>query len=166
MFFKKMRALRRLSLVQHRTYFVDVENVPTTVVARLCFASMLRHTVLMSRGDLEAGMKAQDFKTLVEQLGDLSEVQRTALASALAGGGSGEEAIMMIDTQFAAAPVCGHWQSSNVRPWGSASGFKRTMCRDCAQTFNALTGTLLAKLRRRDAWLDDARALVDRVSPA
>ena len=31
---------------------------------------------------------------------------------------------------------------------------KRYMCRDCKRTFNALTGTPLAQLHRRDAWLD------------
>lgn len=45
-----------------------------------------------------------------------------------------------------------------------ASGLKRYMCRDCNRTFNALTGTPLAQLHRRDAWLDYARAMVDRTS--
>ena len=42
-------------------------------------------------------MKAQDFKAFVEQLGDLSEVQRAALAAALAGKGSANEAIALIE---------------------------------------------------------------------
>lgn len=109
-------------------------------------------------------MKAQDFRGLIEQLGDLTEVQRSALAAALAGKGSGNEAIALIEMQFSAAPACGHCKSERFGSWGHASGLRRYMCRDCHRTFNALTGTPLAQLHRRDAWLEYARALVDRVS--
>src|ERR671931_1585129 len=116
------------------------------------------------RDGREATMKAQDFKAFVEQLRDLSEVQRTALAAALAGKGSANEAIALIETRFAAEPACGHCKSQRFGGWGKASGLKRYKCKDCGRTFNALTGTPLAQLRRRDAWLDYARALVARVS--
>ncbi len=109
-------------------------------------------------------MKAEEFRALVEQLGDLSDVQRAALLAALAGKGSSNEAIALIETRFAAAPCCGHCRSESFVSWGRASGLKRYKCRDCRRTFNALTGTPLAQLHRRDAWLDYARALVDRVS--
>lgn len=109
-------------------------------------------------------MKAVDFRSLVEQLGDLTEVQRAALQAALAVKGSASEAIAMIEARFAAAPACGHCGSESFGTWGRASGLRRYKCRDCHRTFNALTGTPLAQLHRRDAWLDYARALVDRVS--
>ena len=109
-------------------------------------------------------MKAEDFRGLVEQLGDLTEVQRAALVAALAGKGSANEAIALIEVRFSASPACGHCKSENFGTWGRASGLRRYKCRDCHRTFNALTGTPLAQLHRRDAWLDYARALVDRVS--
>ncbi len=109
-------------------------------------------------------MKAQDFRGFLEQLGDLTEVQRSALASALAGKGSGNEAIALIEIQFSAAPACGHCKSESFGSWGHASGLRRYRCHDCHRTFNAPTGTPLAQLYRRDAWLEYARALVDRVS--
>lgn len=37
-------------------------------------------------------------------------------------------------------------------------------CKACGRTFNALTGTPMAQLHKRDSWLAYARALVDRVS--
>ncbi len=70
----------------------------------------------------------------------------------------------MIEMRFALAPACGHCKSERFGGWGKASGLKRYMCRDCGRTFNALTGTPLAQLHRRDAWLDYARAMVDRTS--
>ncbi len=109
-------------------------------------------------------MKIQAFRTFVEQLGDLTEVQRAALAEALAGRGSTNDAIALIETRFEAAPACGHCKSENLGTWGRTSDLRRYKCRDCKRTFNALTGTPLAHLRRRDAWLDYARALVDQVS--
>jgi transposase-like protein len=109
-------------------------------------------------------MKAQDFRALVEQLGDLSQVQRDALVEALSAKGSGEEVVAMIETRFAAAPACGHCGEVDFKPWGSASDLKRYMCKACGRTFNALTGTPLAGLRLREKWLDYARSLVDGVS--
>ena len=109
-------------------------------------------------------MKVQDFPTLVEQLGDLSQGQRDALVEALTANGSGEEVIAMIETRCAAAPACGHCGETDFKPWGSASDLKRYMCNACGRTFNGLTGTPLAGLRLRERWLDYARSLVDGVS--
>lgn len=109
-------------------------------------------------------MKAQDFRALVEQLGDLSQVQRDAVVEALTAKSSGEEVVAMIETRFAAAPSCGHCGEVDFKPWGSASDLKRYMCKACGRTFNALTGTPLAGLSLREKWLDDARSLVDGVS--
>ena len=109
-------------------------------------------------------MDPKDFRAFIEQLGDMSEVQRSALAAALAGKGAANEAIALIELRFAAAPACGHCRSEHFGSWGRASGLRRYKCKGCGRTFNALTGTPLAQLHRRDAWLDYARALVDRVS--
>ena len=109
-------------------------------------------------------MKTQEFQALIEQLGDLSEVQRSALVAALKGNGSANDVIALIETRFAVAPVCGHCKSEAFGSWGVASGLRRYKCKCCSRTFNALTGTPLAQLHRREAWLEYARALVDGVS--
>jgi hypothetical protein len=70
-------------------------------------------------------VKAQDFRVLIEQLGDLSEIQREALVEALTATGSGEEVVALIETRFAAARACGHCGAADFKPWGSASGLKR-----------------------------------------
>jgi hypothetical protein len=46
-------------------------------------------------------MKVQDFRALVEQLGDLTQVQREALAEALSARGSSAEVVALIETRFA-----------------------------------------------------------------
>lgn len=118
----------------------------------------------MIRGNGEAGMKTQDFQALIEQLDELSEAQRAAILAALSAKGSSDDAIALIEARFASEPCCGHCKSRSFGGWGRASGLRRYKCRDCGRTFNALTGTPLAQLHRRDAWLEYARAIVDRVS--
>ena len=109
-------------------------------------------------------MKSQEFQALVEQLNELSATQRSALLAALRSKGSTNEALALIETRFAADPCCGHCGSKHFGTWGHANALRRYKCKDCNRTFNALTGTPLAQLHRRDAWLAYARALVDRVS--
>ena len=109
-------------------------------------------------------MKAKDFEVLVEQLGELSTVQRDALLAALQSKGSTDEVIALIERRFAAAPCCGHCKSERIGTWGHASGSRRYKCKACKRTFNALTGTPLAQLHLRGKWLAYAQAIVDRVS--
>lgn len=47
-----------------------------------------------------------------------------------------------------------HWVRN-----GQAVGLQRFECRDCGITFNRLTGTLLARLSRRQKWPEQAKAL-------
>lgn len=72
--------------------------------------------------------------------------------------------------RFAADPACGHCQSKTFGSWGRASGLRRYSCKaaGCGRTFNALTGTPLAQLHRRDAILvvrDRHGATSDHVLP-
>ena len=109
-------------------------------------------------------MKAKGFQALVSQLGDLSAVQREALIAALKRRLPLSEAVDLIDSRFSADPCCGHCGSMRVGGWSSQAGLKRYRCKDCAKTFNALTGTPLAQLHRRNAWFAYAQALADGLS--
>lgn len=55
---------------------------------------------------------------------------------------------------------CPHCGADVIRRWGAANGKPRYRCASCGKTFNALTGTPLARLRRPDRWNDQARALI------
>ena len=56
---------------------------------------------------------------------------------------------------------CPHCQSERLGRWGRQSGLQRFRCRDCGKCFNALTGTPLARLRRKECWLDYSQALIE-----
>lgn len=112
-------------------------------------------------------MEAKDFQALVEQLGALTPEQREALIDAVKRKAPANEAVRLIETRFAAAPRCGHCRSDSVATWAKASKANplvRYKCKACGKTFNALTGTPLAHLHRRDAWLKYAQALADGIS--
>ena len=109
-------------------------------------------------------MNSKGFQNLITQLGDLSDVQREALITALRRRLPVSEAVDLIDTRFGADPCCGHCGSRHVGGWSSQAGLKRYRCKDCAKTFNALTGTPLAGLRKRELWLEHGRGLVEGAS--
>ena len=61
----------------------------------------------------------------------------------------------------AACPACG---GDRLQRWGFSGGLQRFRCVACHRSCNSLTGTPLARLRRRDLWLDYAQALHDGLS--
>jgi transposase-like protein len=109
-------------------------------------------------------MKAKDFRALLAELGSLTTVQRHALMVALSSQKSAGDVVALIEAEFAKAPACGHCGSEAFSRWGVATGMKRYMCKACERTFNALTGTPLAHLQKREKWLEYARAIVDGLS--
>lgn len=67
-----------------------------------------------------------------------------------------------IDARFAADAQCPHCQSRKLGRWGFANGLRRYKCRGrCKVTFNALTGTPLAQLHKRELWEAHTQALVE-----
>ena len=69
-----------------------------------------------------------------------------------------------IEAAFAAAPQCPRCEADEIGKWGTANGLRRYRCRACGLTFNALTGTPLAHLHKRELWGAHAQALVDGIS--
>jgi transposase-like protein len=72
--------------------------------------------------------------------------------------------IAAIEASFAAAPECPQCRSAAVKKWGSANGLRRYRCKQCGVTFNALTGTPLAQLHKRELWAAHAQTLVEGIS--
>jgi hypothetical protein len=45
--------------------------------------------------------------------------------------------------------------------WGRSHGLLRFRCKSCWRTFKALTKTPMAHLRKKEKWLDHARAMIE-----
>ena len=109
-------------------------------------------------------MRHTAFVEFVAQLKQLTPEQRKQLVRQLMGR---ESAPAPRATAPLPAPtVCPHCSAAVERlgSWGQSHGLKRYRCRDCGRTFNALTGTALAHLRKREQWTRYAEVLIEGVS--
>jgi transposase-like protein len=55
---------------------------------------------------------------------------------------------------------CPHCGSQKLQGWGRVSGLPRYRCTGCRRSFNALTGTPLARLRKKEHWAAQTQALI------
>jgi transposase-like protein len=65
----------------------------------------------------------------------------------------------IVTVRAAKRPCCVRCGSDGVIRWGSAHGLPRFRCKDCRRTFNPLTGTSLAGLKKRSRWNRHAESL-------
>lgn len=103
-------------------------------------------------------MNEKDFHALLQQLDTLSPSQLNQLRSRLQ---TVEKASVETLVTTHAPPECPHCHAAELRPWGSSGKLPRFRCRRCCRTCNPLTGTPLARLRKRECWLRYAQALID-----
>ena len=61
---------------------------------------------------------------------------------------------------------CPHCTGRDIVAWGRANGVARYRCKSCGRTFNALTKTTMAGLRKKEQWLDHAQAMLEGMSLA
>jgi len=111
-------------------------------------------------------MREADFEVLLRLVERLSDEQRGALGRALASASGEPEAVRLLEEAFAAAPRCPHCAATKLQRWGQASGLRRYRCKSCHKSFNALTGTSLARLRKKACWLRYGAALATGMSLA
>lgn len=108
-------------------------------------------------------MRQRELKKLKAMLATLTFGQRRDLLEALAEERGAAASVSIIE-QAENLRHCPHCDGERTVRNGSASGLQRYKCRDCGRTFNALTGTALARLRQKSKWLMQAEALRDGVT--
>ncbi len=104
-------------------------------------------------------MYAAAFHAWLAKAEELTSVQRQqAIEGLRQAPRSGPDPLATVLDAGRACPHCHH---AVCRPWGQAHGLPRMRCAACGKTFNALTGTPLARLRHRERWGEYAQALID-----
>jgi transposase-like protein len=98
-------------------------------------------------------VEPRKFKHFIEQAARLPRRQRADLADLLASSLLQEKTAALIEAAAAPHRCCPRCRSLRLHRHGHAHGLQRYRCVDCARTFNALTGTPLARLRHRSKWL-------------
>jgi transposase-like protein len=104
-------------------------------------------------------MDTHSFRRLLGLIDTLGGEQRAQLTLHLAAGGGEQAVSVIVEGRLEALPTCPRCLGSHIVRHGHADGLQRYKCRACGRTFNALTGTPLARLRQREKWLAQARAL-------
>ncbi len=103
-------------------------------------------------------MDAQSFQHLLARLDRLTIKQKSIVQRFLqinVQRDGFEELIPDLKT----CPHCAA-DAAQLASWGRSGGLQRYRCKVCRRTCNALTGTPLARLRKKDCWLDYAQALI------
>jgi transposase-like protein len=83
---------------------------------------------------------------------ELSTADLVRLREWIAGIAHPAECIALIE-QAAAGRPCPHCGCARKHRCGQASGLQRFRCLKCGRSHNALTGTPLARLRKKECWL-------------
>lgn len=108
-------------------------------------------------------MEDREFRKVLALVGQLSESQvllmRDELAHASQTVSDLDEVHRLIERRFEADKKCPHCGNTHLRPCGKRSGLRRWSCTECLKSFNALTGTPLARLRKKEQWLSFAKTL-------
>ena len=107
-------------------------------------------------------MDSPDFATLFAALRSLAlqHDEQEQLRTWLGGVGDAFACIALIERAAAGkcCPRCGGVRSHRC---GQASDLQRWRCLACGRSYNALTGTKLARLRKKECWLAYLQCLLD-----
>ncbi len=104
-------------------------------------------------------MNNSEFMQLISTLRDLDHHQRKRLSASLNQVGDEAKVFGLIEACFEGKSACPHCASTDLHRYGCAGGLQRYRCQQCHKTFNALTGTPLARLREKPKWLDYVAAI-------
>ena len=126
-------------------------------------------------------MRAQDFPGWLAAIAGLSAEQRGEAVLALAKAGEGaaapedlaapspgkrrakrtEDALGTTSVERVESRGCPHCAGREIVGWGRSDGLLRFRCKSCGRTFNALTRTPMAHLRKKEKWLAHAQAMIE-----
>lgn len=109
-------------------------------------------------------MRTRELKRMRRMLKRLNGRQRKILAADLAAIELTPAATDVAERRVDGAMACPHCAGRRIVKNGFADGLQRFKCRGCAKTFNALSGTPLARLHLRGKWLGQTEALRDGLS--
>ena len=109
-------------------------------------------------------MKPTDFQRWLTQADELTPFQRERALETLTSQNPERACADVIEERVADERRCPRCDMPGATRHGMANGLQRYRCDHCRRTFNALTGTSLAGLRKKEKWLEYAEALNEGVT--
>ena len=104
-------------------------------------------------------MKSAEFMLLITAIDELDHHQRKLLSATLNQLSDEPKVFELIESCFDARNACPHCASVELYRHGLVNGLQRYKCKNCHKTFNALTGTPLARLRNKPKWMNYLAAM-------
>ncbi len=108
-------------------------------------------------------MKTSHYKNIVHDLNYLNTWQFRHIKQCIKGIDDKQKVANSIETPYNEMK-CPHCSETKVQRWGKCSGLQRYRCKNCRRTFNSLTGTPLARLRKKEIWIDFAKCINEGLS--
>ena len=97
-------------------------------------------------------MEREAFQAWLAEADGLSPQQREEAARVLAEPASLTAVLALLEARIDEARRCPHCATEGAVIRGRPNGLKRYYCKGCGKTFNVLTGTALARLRKKELW--------------
>ncbi len=104
-------------------------------------------------------MDAAAFQEWLASVDALNEEQKRAVVAALNGESDEVQVLAALEGMVGPERQCPRCSTAGAHIRGKANGLTRYCCKGCKRTFNAITGTPLARLRKRDQWLTYSASL-------
>ncbi len=105
-------------------------------------------------------MKTKDFKSIIDKLEDINSCQLRKLNRQIDTIQQRKYVSLELETPSSKLR-CPHCESQSFLRWGKRSDLQRYRCKECKKTYNSLTGTPLARLRRKGHWMEYAECIKD-----
>ena len=109
-------------------------------------------------------MQPAEWSGFIAQFAQLNRRQRQQGIALLCGNAPHDATVALLESVAQARLHCPACRSHHLHRHGHAHGLQRYRCVSCGRTFNALTGTPLARLRHKALWLAYADCLLDSAS--
>lgn len=108
-------------------------------------------------------MKKNQFTLIIESLSKLTHNQKRLLHHHVVEDLKRGDTDNLINECKGDDVICPHCGSEEIGKWGMAAGLQRFKCKSstCGKTFNALTKTPLARLRKRELWAKNLEYMLD-----
>ncbi|MCT4616115.1 MAG: helix-turn-helix domain-containing protein [Marinifilaceae bacterium] len=108
-------------------------------------------------------MKTKKFKKLIQEIDNFNNLEFRLLKEKIEERIHSKKVSYILETPIneLKCPFC---SNGIFIKWGKRSDLQRYKCKKCNKTFNSLTKTPLAKLRRKGHWLDYSQCLKEGLS--
>ena len=110
------------------------------------------------------GIKTMDqaeFQDWLSASDRLTAAQRAEAARALSTDADEERSVAAVERSVGESRICPHCGEGGTVRKGRTRGLWRHLCKSCGRTFNAVTGTPLQGLHKKERWLSFGESLAE-----